>query len=77
MADWSITGGLEAHYHAGAINTRQEVTEALTAAGFAVVRTTKSSISIADPEWRRKHNLKGSLYEQSFTNANRLREETE
>ncbi len=46
----AITRGLEALYYAGAIKTRQDVTEALTAAGFEVVRTSKSSISIADPE---------------------------
>uniref|UniRef100_UPI0013306178 plasmid mobilization relaxase MbeA n=1 Tax=Klebsiella pneumoniae TaxID=573 RepID=UPI0013306178 len=73
----AITRGLEALYHAGAIKTRQDVTEALTAAGFEVVRTTKSSISIADPEGGRNLRLKGALYEQSFTNGNRLREETE
>ncbi|ELQ8825864.1 relaxase/mobilization nuclease domain-containing protein, partial [Salmonella enterica] len=43
----AITRGLEALYRAGAIKTRQDVTEALTAAGFEVVRTTRSSISIA------------------------------
>ncbi|EMY5145619.1 relaxase/mobilization nuclease domain-containing protein, partial [Escherichia coli] len=73
----AITRGLEALYRAGAIKTRQDVTEALTAAGFEVVRTTRSSISIADPEGGRNLRLKGALYEQSFTNGNRLREETE
>ncbi|MCZ5702299.1 relaxase/mobilization nuclease domain-containing protein [Escherichia coli] len=32
------------------LKTRQDVTEALESAGFEVVRTTKSSISIADPD---------------------------
>lgn len=73
----AITRGLEVLYRAGAIKTRQDVTEALTAAGFEVVRTTRSSISIADPEGGRNLRLKGALYEQSFTNGNRLREETE
>lgn len=73
----AITRGLEALYRAGAIKTRQDVTEALTAAGFEVVRTTRSSISIADPEGGRNLRLKGALYEQSFTNGNGLREETE
>ncbi|EFL6061575.1 relaxase/mobilization nuclease domain-containing protein, partial [Escherichia coli] len=73
----AITRGLEALYHAGALKTRQDVTEALTAAGFEVVRTTRSSISIADPEGGRNLRLKGALYEQSFTNGDRLREETE
>ncbi|WP_180295322.1 relaxase/mobilization nuclease domain-containing protein, partial [Escherichia coli] len=41
----AITRGLEALYHAGALKARQDVTEALTAAGFEVVRTTRSSIS--------------------------------
>nr|QBM91575.1 DNA relaxase MbeA [Salmonella sp.] len=39
--------------------TRQDVTEALENAGFEVVRTTKSSISIADPDGA-KHPTKGS-----------------
>ncbi|HCN5599640.1 TPA: relaxase/mobilization nuclease domain-containing protein, partial [Escherichia coli] len=60
----AITRGLEALYHAGALKTRQDVTEALTAAGFEVVRTTRSSISIADPEGGRNLRLKGALYEQ-------------
>ncbi|EBS0681828.1 nuclease, partial [Salmonella enterica subsp. enterica serovar Heidelberg] len=59
----AITRGLEALYRAGAIKTRQDVTEALTAAGFEVVRTTRSSISIADPEGGRNLRLKGALYE--------------
>ncbi|MBJ3741135.1 relaxase/mobilization nuclease domain-containing protein, partial [Salmonella enterica subsp. enterica serovar Typhimurium] len=73
----AITRGLLALASSGELKTREDVTGALTAAGFEVVRTTKSSISIADPEGGRNLRLKGALYEQSFTNGNRLREETE
>ncbi|XRP71653.1 hypothetical protein AAG927_025320 (plasmid) [Enterobacter hormaechei] len=34
----------------GELKNRQDVTEALERSGFEVVRTTKSSISIADPD---------------------------
>ncbi|WP_289468179.1 hypothetical protein, partial [Enterobacter hormaechei] len=41
----------------GELKTRQDVTEALESAGFEVVRTTKSSISIADPDGGRNIRL--------------------
>ncbi|WP_410376012.1 hypothetical protein [Enterobacter sp. CPE_E331] len=41
------------------LKTRQDVTEALESAGFEVVRTTRSSISIADPDGA-KHPTEGS-----------------
>jgi hypothetical protein len=50
-------GGRRSHYRgllslasSGELKSRQDVTEALEGAGFEVVRTTKSSISIADPD---------------------------
>jgi hypothetical protein len=50
-------GGRRSHYpgllslaSSGELKSRQDVTEALEGAGFEVVRTTKSSISIADPD---------------------------
>jgi hypothetical protein len=46
----AITQGLMVLASSGDIKTRQDVTEALTAAGFEVVRTTRSSISIANPD---------------------------
>ncbi|WP_428183180.1 protein rep, partial [Enterobacter hormaechei] len=46
----AITSGLLALASSGELKTRQDVTEALERAGFEVVRTTKSSISIADPD---------------------------
>lgn len=61
-----ITDGLVRLCVAGELKTRQDVTEALTAAGFDVVRTTKNSISIADPDGGRNIRLKGAIYEQSF-----------
>lgn len=62
----AITRGLLALASAGELKTRQDVTEALTAAGFDVVRTTKNSISIADPDGGRNIRLKGAIYEESF-----------
>lgn len=62
----AITRGLLALASSGELKTRQDVTEALTAAGFDVVRTTKNSISIADPDGGRNIRLKGAIYEESF-----------
>ena len=63
----AITRGLLALASSGELKTRQDVTEALESAGFEVVRTTKSSISIADPDGGRNIRLKGAIYEQSFS----------
>lgn len=61
----------------GELETRQDVTEALESAGFEVVRTTKNSISIADPDGGRNIRLKGAIYEQSFNAGEGLRAEIE
>ncbi len=45
----SVTRGIDALYHVGEIKGRQDVIQALTEAGIEVVRVTRSSISIADP----------------------------
>ena len=63
----AITRGLMALASSGELKTREDVTGALTAAGFEVVRTTKNSISIADPDGGRNIRLKGAIYEQSFS----------
>ena len=63
----AITRGLLALASSGALKTREDVTGSLTAAGFEVVRTTKNSISIADPDGGRNIRLKGAIYEQSFS----------
>ncbi len=75
----AITRSLLALASAGELKTRQEVTEALESAGFEVVRTTKSSISIsiADPDGGRNIRLKGAIYEQSFNAGEGLRAEIE
>lgn len=65
----AITAGLESLCLSGEIKNRQDVTEALTSMGFEVVRTTKSSISLADPEGGRNLRLRGAIYEQSFENG--------
>lgn len=69
----TITRGLLALASSGALKTRQDVTEALERSGFEVVRTTKSSISIADPDGGRNIRLKGAIYEQSFNAGEGLR----
>lgn len=73
----AITRGLLALASSGELKTRQDVTESLTASGFDVVRTTKSSISIADPDGGRNIRLKGAIYEQSFNAGEGLRAEIE
>lgn len=62
----AITQGLMVLASSGELKTRQDVTEALTSAGFEVVRTTQNSISIANPDGGRNIRLKGAIYEQSF-----------
>jgi len=73
----AITRGLLALASSGELKTRQDVTEALETAGFDVVRTTKHSISLADPDGGRNIRLKGALYEQSFNTGEGLRAEIE
>lgn len=73
----AITQGLLTLASSGALKTRQDVIEALKEAGFEVVRTTKSSISIADQDGGQNIRLKGALYEQSFNAGAGLREEIE
>ncbi|WP_423241093.1 plasmid mobilization relaxase MbeA [Erwinia amylovora] len=73
----AITRGLLSLASSGELKTRQDVTEALESAGFKVIRTTKSSISIADPDGGRNIRLKGAIYEQSFNAGEGLRAEIE
>lgn len=73
----TITRGLLALASSGELKTRHDVTEALKSGGFEVVRTTKSSISIADPDGGRNIRLKGAIYEQSFNAGEGLRAEIE
>lgn len=73
----TITASLMRLCEAGELKTRQDVTEALMLAGFEVVRTTKSSISIANPDGGQNIRLKGALYEQSFNAGEGFRAEIE
>ncbi|EBO4860812.1 nuclease [Salmonella enterica] len=73
----AITQGLLALASSGELKTRQDVTAALEQSGFEVVRTTKSSISIADPDGGRNIRLKGAIYEQSFNAGEGLGAEIE
>lgn len=70
----SVTRGIDALYHVGEIKGRQDVIQALTEAGLEVVRVTRSSISIADPNGGKNIRLKGAFYEQSFTDGRGVRE---
>ena len=69
----AITRGLLTLASSGELKSRQDVTDTLEGAGFEVVRTTKSSISIADPDGGRNIRLKGAIYEQSFNAGEGLR----
>lgn len=72
-----LTASLMRLCDAGDIRTRQDVTDALEKSGFEVVRTTKSSISIANPDGGLNIRLKGALYEQSFNAGEGARAEIE
>lgn len=73
----AITDGLLRMAGAGEIQTRDDVRKALQGAGFSVVRETKNSLSIADPDGGRNIRLKGVLYEQDFRHGEGLRAELE
>lgn len=73
----AITDGLVCLCVSGELKTRQDVIQALIVSGFDVVRTTKTSISIADPEGGRNLRLRGAIYEQSFENGDGLQAEIE
>lgn len=73
----TITRSLLRLCEAGEIRTRQDVIQALSDAGFEVVRETRNSISLADPDGGRNIRLKGAIYEQSFTAGDGLRAEIE
>ncbi|MDH1900693.1 relaxase/mobilization nuclease domain-containing protein [Aeromonas caviae] len=73
----AITDGLLRMAGAGEIQSRDDVRKALQGAGFSVVRETKNSLSIADPDGGRNIRLKGVLYEQDFRHGEGLRAELE
>ncbi|MDO1616289.1 nuclease, partial [Escherichia coli] len=70
----SVTRGLDVLYRAGEIKDGQDVIKALTDVGVEVVRVTRSSISIADPNGGRNIRLKREFCEQSFTDGRGVRE---
>lgn len=55
------------------VESRAEIIEALSKAGLEVVRQTKSSISIKDPEGGKNLRLKGALYAEDYRGGNELR----
>lgn len=73
----AITDGLLSLAVAGELTDRAAVVATLEGAGFNVVRETRKSISIADPEGGRNIRLKGALYEQDFRAGQDLRRELE
>lgn len=60
-----ISLGLEHLIIHGDVSNRDEAIEAITEAGYNVVRVTEKSISIANPDGGRNIRLKGFIYEQS------------
>lgn len=73
----AITDGLLSLAAAGELAARGDVVATLKQHGFEVVRETRKSISIADPEGGRNIRLKGALYEQDFRAGQDLRRELE
>nr|WP_261891738.1 relaxase/mobilization nuclease domain-containing protein [Vibrio lentus] len=73
----AITDGLLSVAGNGELKNRQDLVNALEGVGFSVVRQTKKSISISDPEGGRNIRLKGLIYEQDFKFGAGLREEIE
>lgn len=73
----AITDGLLSMAGNGELRNRQDLVNALEGVGFSVVRQTKKSISISDPEGGRNIRLKGLIYEQDFKFGAGLREEIE
>ena len=73
----AITDGLLLLAAAGELADRADVVATLEKHGFQVVRETRKSISIADPEGGRNIRLKGALYEQDFRASQDLRGELE
>lgn len=61
-----INKTLESEVLRGKLKNRAEVIERLEAVGFEVVRQTKQSISIKNPNGGRNIRLKGAIYEQDF-----------
>lgn len=73
----ALTDGLLHMAAAGSITNRDSVVKTLSSAGFEVVRQTKNSISIANPDGGRNIRLKGMIYEQNFRFGAELRGEIE
>lgn len=73
----ALTDGLLHMAAAGSITNRDSVVKTLSSAGFEVVRQTKNSVSIANPDGGRNIRLKGMIYEQNFRFGAQLRGEIE
>lgn len=65
----AITNGLLAL----GVENRAQVITALSEAGFEVVRQTKNSISIKDPDGGKNLRLKGALYAENYRGGKELR----
>lgn len=77
LAVEAITYGLLKQAESGEIRDRDDVKICLEKAGFSVVRETKNSLSIADPEGGKNLRLKGVIYEKDFRFGLGLRDEIE
>ncbi|MCE7575807.1 relaxase/mobilization nuclease domain-containing protein [Aliivibrio fischeri] len=75
LAVEAITYGLLKQAENGEIRNRDDVKICLEKAGFSVVRETKNSLSIADPEGGKNLRLKGVIYEKDFRFGLGLRDE--
>nr|WP_232573390.1 MULTISPECIES: relaxase/mobilization nuclease domain-containing protein [Photobacterium] len=72
-----ITDSLLIQAKNGQLKNREDVISILDKSGFTVVRQTKKSISISDPDGGRNIRLKGMIYEQDFRFGTGLRKEIE
>ena len=72
-----ITAGLMNLMQQGMIRSRKDMVTQLESYGLTVVRKTKSSISIADPDGGRNIRLKGMIYERDFKFGEGIRGEIE
>ncbi len=61
----------------GKIKNRDEIVKALEDAGFEVVRKTKKSITILNPDTQKRVRLEGAIYAEDFTGVTKLGEELE
>ena len=72
-----IHGQIERLVADGLIRSREDVIQALEGAGFEIGRTTKTAISIKDPDGGQNIRFKGAIYEQNFRVSEEFRKDIE